>query len=150
MSETTTFVVARVDTLGQVTRTGDWFTLPRFVEGHDVALGNGPDLLLLFSPFTDSVRGREYWTLRLWGRFGAVPGIEEARSVELPMVELPTIVRGVLFSAESPSPSCLLDISGRRVQDLRPGANDVSRLSPGVYFVRRTSGEPTTKVVLAR
>jgi len=24
---------------------------------------------------------------------------------------------------------------GRRVMDLRPGANDVSRLSPGVYFV---------------
>jgi hypothetical protein len=30
----------------------------------------------------------------------------------------------------------LLDISGRRVSDLRPGANDVSGLAPGVCFVR--------------
>jgi hypothetical protein len=29
----------------------------------------------------------------------------------------------------------LLDISGRRVMELRPGPNDVSRLSPGVYFL---------------
>jgi hypothetical protein len=30
----------------------------------------------------------------------------------------------------------LLDISGRKVADLRPGANDVRALAPGVYFVR--------------
>jgi hypothetical protein len=30
----------------------------------------------------------------------------------------------------------LLDINGRRVLDLKPGANNVSRLPPGVYFVR--------------
>ncbi|HTW92051.1 MAG TPA: hypothetical protein VMH22_10125 [bacterium] len=28
----------------------------------------------------------------------------------------------------------------RRGQSLKPGANDVSRLSPGVYFVRPASG----------
>jgi hypothetical protein len=51
-----------------------------------------------------------------------------------------TVVRNVLFLAERPSTSAstssLLDISGREVLDLKPGANDVSRLSPGVYFVR--------------
>jgi hypothetical protein len=30
----------------------------------------------------------------------------------------------------------LLDASGRKVLDLRPGANDVRALAPGVYFVR--------------
>jgi len=30
----------------------------------------------------------------------------------------------------------LLDISGRKVMDLKPGPNDVSGLAPGVYFVR--------------
>jgi len=30
----------------------------------------------------------------------------------------------------------LLDISGRKVMDLQPGPNDVSRLSAGVYFMR--------------
>ncbi|MBM3330573.1 hypothetical protein FJY68_01820 [candidate division WOR-3 bacterium] len=51
-----------------------------------------------------------------------------------------TIVRGVLRLAPSASPSSstnhLLDISGRKVMGLVPGANDVSRLAPGVYFVR--------------
>jgi YVTN family beta-propeller protein len=52
----------------------------------------------------------------------------------------PTVVRGVLnlgvgsrqhtaYRAE------LLDISGRVILTLKPGANDVSRLAPGVYFV---------------
>jgi hypothetical protein len=30
----------------------------------------------------------------------------------------------------------LLDVSGRRVMSLRPGANDVSALAPGAYFIR--------------
>jgi hypothetical protein len=50
----------------------------------------------------------------------------------------------------------LLDISGRKVLALSPGANDVRGLAPGVYFVRE---EPQTashkpqavrKVVLTR
>ena len=69
----------------------------------------------------------------------------------------PTIVRGVLFLPEArgeerEARSELLDVSGRRVLDLRPGANDVSRLAPGVYFVlqRRTMNEEprTVKIVI--
>jgi hypothetical protein len=46
----------------------------------------------------------------------------------------------------------LLDISGREMLDLHSGANDVSRLSPGVYFVRETQAQAhvTHKVVIAR
>jgi hypothetical protein len=49
----------------------------------------------------------------------------------------------------------LLDISGRKVLDLKPGPNDVSALSPGVYFVRRASnvGHPAssiTKIVVTK
>jgi len=40
----------------------------------------------------------------------------------------------------------LLDISGRKVLDLKPGANDVRQLAPGVYFVRPA----VMKVVIAR
>ena len=64
-----------------------------------------------------------------------------------------TIARGVLHLPPSPSPwltQSLLDISGRRALDLKPGANDVSRLSPGVYFVRDSGARPVTKVVVAR
>ena len=50
-----------------------------------------------------------------------------------------TVVSGVLFlteaSSHKPQAAALLDISGRKVQDLKPGANDVRALAPGVYFV---------------
>jgi len=48
-----------------------------------------------------------------------------------------TVTRGVLLLpwGTSSSTSYLLDISGRSVMTLKPGANDVSRLAPGVYFV---------------
>ena len=45
--------------------------------------------------------------------------------------------------------STLVDAAGRRLLDLRPGPNDVSRLAPGIYFVR--SGSPVVrKVVVAK
>jgi hypothetical protein len=71
----------------------------------------------------------------------------------------PTIVSGVLnlgvdsrqnteYRAE------LLDAAGRKVIELRAGANDVSGLAPGVYFVRAVSRELSAascqKVVLTR
>jgi hypothetical protein len=71
-----------------------------------------------------------------------------------------TVVRNVLFlrGAASPKPQAasLIDISGRKVLDLRPGHNDVSGLAPGVYFVRSepsaVSRQPSAvaKVVVTR
>jgi len=70
---------------------------------------------------------------------------------------MPTIVRGVLFLPKSASPSSnfLMDISGRKVLDLLPGANDVRALAPGVYFIRGPKTEDerpgvVRKVVLTR
>ena len=70
------------------------------------------------------------------------------------------IARGVLFLAQAsglkPQAASLLDVSGRKVLDLHPGANDARRLAPGVYFVREepqaTGLEPQAvrKVVLTR
>lgn len=75
-----------------------------------------------------------------------VTGIEETPSAELRTTDVgPTIVRGVLFlprdmtelpgNSDRVPRSSLLDIAGRKVLDLRPGPNDISRLAPGVYFV---------------
>jgi len=91
----------------------------------------------------------------------APPGIEETMNDERGVMNREaSVVRGVLFLAlgpsSSPSTSCLLDVGGRRVQDLRPGANDVSRLGPGVYFLRgpkTEDGRPDAavrKVVITR
>jgi hypothetical protein len=70
-----------------------------------------------------------------------------------------TVVRNVLFLPKMgtvPSgtvpifgPS-LLDASGRKVMDLRPGANDVRVLAPGVYFVREAQAQAIRKVVVTR
>ena len=83
------------------------------------------------------------------------PGMPEAT----PEHRAATIVRSVLFLPEASCglrvTSCeLLDVSGRRVLNLKPGANDVSRLAPGVYFVRAVSRKLSAvsfrKVVLTR
>ena len=71
-----------------------------------------------------------------------------------------TVVRGELilngFGTRSRLPgnpvmsrAALLDVSGRKVMDLHPGANDVRALAPGVYFIREGLGK-TRKVVLTR
>jgi hypothetical protein len=46
----------------------------------------------------------------------------------------------------------VFDRSGRRVGDLHPGGNDVSRLAPGVYFVREAPAQAQTvrKLVVTR
>ncbi|MBM3313676.1 hypothetical protein FJY70_03675 [candidate division WOR-3 bacterium] len=69
----------------------------------------------------------------------AVIGIQEMPSGEVQRSNrVATVSRNVLYlpQSTSSSPSCLLDVSGRKVLDLHPGANDLRRLSPGVYFVR--------------
>ena len=72
-----------------------------------------------------------------------------------------TVVRDVLLVPRLPAADCsLLSIDGRKVLDLKPGANNVRALAPGVYFVRGmagggqlpASGQPSaiTKIVIAK
>ena len=67
---------------------------------------------------------------------------------------LATVIHNVLFLAERPSSSqsasYLLDIGGRQVMVLKPGANDVRALAPGVYFVRGAQTQAIRKVVVTR
>jgi YVTN family beta-propeller protein len=60
-----------------------------------------------------------------------------------------TITRGTL-RLPGRAPAWLLDISGRRVMDLAPGENDVSRIAPGVYFVVAEQDRAVSKVILQR
>jgi DNA-binding beta-propeller fold protein YncE len=83
-------------------------------------------------------------------------GVREAPGVGIGRGRLATHVRGVLsLQPTTGSRSVLLDAAGRKVLDLKAGDNDVSRLSPGVYFVRTrgqgAKGEgPGEKVVITR
>ncbi|MBM3332145.1 hypothetical protein FJY68_09925 [candidate division WOR-3 bacterium] len=86
------------------------------------------------------------------------PGVQEQPHRTADGSRLPAIVRNILFLPSSllSPPSSLFSLDGRKVMDLRPGANDVSRLSPGVYFVRSASGVVrdasgvVTRVIIAR
>ena len=95
-----------------------------------------------------------------WDDLSFAPGaVAEDRSPTATVVARPpTIVRGILFLGAGHDPiapgqlgSCpklvLLDAAGRNVLALKPGPNDVSRLAPGVYFVRLAPG--VLKVVIA-
>ena len=55
-------------------------------------------------------------------------------ALSMPRTEATMLSRGVPY--RTAVSSVLLDISGREVLNLKPGANDVRRLAPGVYFVR--------------
>ncbi len=85
-------------------------------------------------------------------------GVEEGRKTPNAARETPTatVVRGVLHlpvSSFGIRHSSLVDAVGRRLLDLRPGPNDVSHLSPGIYFIQSTFDDrrsTMSKVVLAR
>jgi hypothetical protein len=154
--DSTRFAVARIDTAGNLVRRDAWFAAPGYQFGFDAVDGGGPDLLVLFSCWTDAAFGQRYSAYRLWGMLGEVPGIEEAGNQQAKRVAGgATIVRGVLLLSGRTSPSWLLDAAGRSVMELRPGANDVRGLAPGVYFVREASGvereaSRVTKVIVTR
>jgi hypothetical protein len=94
--------------------------------------------------------------LAKWGQVS----VAEARPGGVESRVATTICRGVLVlpqaSIRKPQAASLLDISGRKVLDLHAGANDVSRLSPGVYFVRearahaQAQAQAVRKVVVTR
>jgi hypothetical protein len=92
-------------------------------------------------------------------RIGLAGGVEETPSADVRTAKAgPTVVRGVLALPVSPRPRvaaspCLLDACGRKVMELQQGANDVSVLAPGVYFVHSTLDNRQSKmakVVIAR
>ena len=81
-------------------------------------------------------------------------GVEEKLFTVSGLKSDATVVRSVLCLPEhtrlSPTKSCVLDISGRKVLNLHPGANDVSRLSPGVCFVREQRAVGVRRVVITK
>jgi hypothetical protein len=80
------------------------------------------------------------------------PGVQESGPGCDARFRLPTMVRFVLSLQERPNSgsSALLDAAGRRVMDLQDGTNDVSRLAPGVYFVREAQAQAVRKVVITK
>jgi hypothetical protein len=82
--------------------------------------------------------------------------VEETPNAEARTTNAVPVVRGVLFLAEAtslkPQATSLLDAAGRKVMELRAGDNDVSRLAPGVYFIREAQAQAQagTKVIISK
>jgi hypothetical protein len=83
-----------------------------------------------------------------------IVGLSEEQQEPTAGVSRPTttIVSSVLRLPVQPLPvhPILFDMTGRRVTDLHPGANDVSGLATGVYFVREAQAQTAQKVVVTR
>jgi hypothetical protein len=81
----------------------------------------------------------------------APPAVEEGQPQAPSYKPQASIVHGVLLLPPSllSTPSSLLSVDGRTVLELKPGANDVRALAPGVYFVREEP-QAVRKVVIAR
>jgi len=86
-------------------------------------------------------------------------GVEESSKPQAPSVKPGlTVVRGVLVLGAVDSRQNtgyraeLLDAAGRKAADLHPGANDVSRLGPGVYFIHdaQAQAQAVRKVIIPR
>jgi hypothetical protein len=139
------------------------------------ALPPGRETLLTFTPWTPNLPGDHSRTGQLiagdmdpsndvldgnvYVRAGA--GVEETTGDECGTTgAVATVIRGVLLltgtSSHKPQAASLLDIGGRKVLDLKQGANDVRALAPGVYFVcekpQASSRKPQAvrKVVVTR
>jgi hypothetical protein len=144
---------AQISTEGEVIGVGRiasplaWHTYYPMVS---MAFGAGSQALCAYPCWTGEYRSRTYNTERIWGRIGALAGIQVKTGMPVSMPGGGMVVRGVLLLPEATSripQAALLDISGRKVLELKPGANDVRGLAPGVYFVREAQAQAVRKVV---
>ncbi|MEO0080107.1 MAG: hypothetical protein ABIK44_05470 [candidate division WOR-3 bacterium] len=150
---------ARISSQGAILDSFPVFAGPECQAWPAIALGPGNQIMVVYSGFVDALRGYPVETMRIWAGIHPFYGIEEGRQPTANNSQrTATIVRGVLFLPAVSA--CLLDASGRKVMELSPGANDVSRLAPGVYFVTphpdplpqgaRDSAGSVRKIVLTR
>ena len=84
------------------------------------------------------------------------PGVDEMCSGQLADPRAATTFRGSLMldaagdRRQTGHRAELLDAAGRQVMSLQTGANDVSRIAPGVYFVREAQVRAARKVVITK
>ncbi|MEO0069767.1 MAG: hypothetical protein ABIK18_03120, partial [candidate division WOR-3 bacterium] len=108
--------------------------------------GTGSQIFLVYQGWAGTVGGKTYHTERIWGKMNPAPGIEERlQPTANGSWRAATIVRNVLKlntedvsrnTEHGPRSSVLLDVTGRKVLELKSGANDIRHLSPGVYFIK--------------
>jgi hypothetical protein len=153
--------IVQTDSLGNLVWQGAWGDITEQNWDHVVCTQPTEDggCIAFGSTYTYATPSFDAWMLKVDSL--CLAGVSERPDVGLSAARAATIVRGVLFvprdmteirpgiSDRVPRP-VLLDATGRKVLDLRPGPNDVSRLAPGVYFLGPDGHVPATKVILQR
>jgi hypothetical protein len=116
---------------------------------HDVAGNNCGVTVSGDTAYVTDSGARE---LRIIHYYGSSPGTEETQPARTRAPHLRPTLAGRMLALGGQALAELHDISGRRVMDLRPGANDVRGLAPGVYFVReaQAQAQAVRKVVVTR
>jgi hypothetical protein len=147
---------ARVTRQGTVLDTFPSVTQQGYQVNPVLTRGSGNKMLLTYGGWTGIVDDVPYNSPRIWATLSPVAGMRVELTAVMP-TPLPTatIVRNVLMLPRTPlpTPHYLFSLEGRKVLDLGPGANDVSRLSPGVYFTRgpgASSGQDASPSVVNR
>jgi hypothetical protein len=150
---------ARVTPDGTILDTFAVITQPGYQVDPVLARDGGSKMLLAYSGWTGVVQDAPYNSPRIWATLSPVAAMEEGPTAAARAPQhFPTIVRGVLELGAADSrqnTECgaeLLDVSGRKVLNLHPGANDVRAQAPGVYFVRdaQAPAQAVRKVVITR
>ena len=97
-----------------------------------------------------------YWDSAIYVFKDSLQGIaEEQITLQVSQSSVPTFISNLLLLPESGmgenQKAVLMDVTGRRVLDLKPGANDVRSLAPGVYFIRNQArNSKVTRFVIIR
>ncbi len=122
----------------------------------ELMVGRDGQVFLVYQGWTDTAASRSYHTVRIWGKLDIMTGRSEDQLVgeqQLPMVN-GSVFRGMLWL---PGLRCrvrgnvaLVNISGQKVMDLVLGANNISHLAPGVYFIKTGANFLVAKVVVVR
>jgi len=143
---------ARISPQGAVLDSFPVCAEPEYQATPSVALGSGGRIVVVYSGYVDTLRGSYVETMRIWAGIYPFYGIEERSTpYALRQTPNPTIVRGILNLQSAicnlQPEVALLDAAGRKVLDLVPGPNDVSRLAPGVYFLREAVAQAQARAV---
>jgi len=117
--------IVQTDSLGNLVWQGAWGDITEQNWDHVVCAQPTEDggCIAFGSTYTYATPSFDAWMLKIDSL--CLAGVSERPESGWPRPHSATIARGVLLLG-----------AGRKVLDLRPGANDVSSLAPGVYFVR--------------
>jgi DNA-binding beta-propeller fold protein YncE len=125
-----------------------------------IAVGSNPQAMC-HNPVHNRVYVANYHSSSISVIRDSAANIEETSGSEAwAVAQLPTVAREVLRLPRHSTgghAAELVNVAGRRVLGLHPGPNDVSRLAPGVHFVKEQGpkgqgarGSRVWKVVITR